>query len=121
MSVTWDIELRIRRNGIDIVGSPYVRRISLTEGTDFDLEVPASQTSQAAVPGCPLLEATGILLNPQNTLSVLINSGEAITLNPGSLLLILDTDISGAAAADVISAANSEGVPVEVLGFESGN
>lgn len=118
---TWDIELRVRRDGIDIVGSPYVRRIRLTEGTDFDLEVPASQTVQAAVPGCPLLEATGILLNPQNTLSVLVNGGSAFTLNPGSLLLILDASITGDAAADVISVANGTAVAVEILGFETGN
>lgn len=118
---TYDVEVRIRQDGTDIVGSPFIRRITLTEGTTFDTDIPSSQSAQGAIPGAPLTGYTFLFLNPQNTLAALINNGSAITLNPGAMLLILDTAVSQSTAAEAISVANGTGVAVEVLGLEAGS
>ena len=112
-----DVEVRVRRDGEDIEGSPFVRRITLTEATEFDSTIPSTQTSLGGIPGVALATATALILNPQNTLTLQLNGGANFVVNPGALVLILDAQLTGTSVAQV---SNATGAAVEILGLEAG-
>lgn len=120
MADVLDVTVTVKRNGRDVPGFPYSKRMLVDEVQQFSYEK-ATGGGYETLPTTQIATIQALILAPDQALTVRLDgqSDAGIALNAGGLLLVLDsTTDAGASTNNTID--NSSGSTANIVGLGAG-
>lgn len=124
MSVEYEIEVRVRRNGKPVSGlHPFIRRLTVDEDGAFEYEHAddADAVTFTSIPDAKIAEAQLLAISPSRQATIRLDgqTDAGLVINAGGLLLAIDADIDNGAGVNA-SINNNSGGSAVISGLVAG-
>lgn len=115
-----DVTVIIKRNGRDVTGFPYQKRMVVDEIQQFSYEK-ATSGGYETLPTTQIAAVQALVLTADQSISLRLDgqSDAGITLNAGGLLLVLDSNLDAGVSTNA-TLDNSSGSTAVVTGLGAG-